>query len=102
MTKDNVKLLTIITEAALESSLIHDLECLGDPGYTITNARGKGSHGSRNASWEASANIRIEIICSYELTQSIVQHLQNEYYDNYAMVTFTSDIEVLRPQKFIR
>ena len=40
---DNIKkLLTIVTEAALENILIKDIERLGAQGYTITDARGKG------------------------------------------------------------
>lgn len=100
MGNENVKLLTIYTESALESSLIDDIEEKGAVGYTITNARGKGSSGVRSASWEANSNIRIEIICDADLAKELAKHLQRHYYDNYAMVTFISDIEVLRPEKF--
>jgi hypothetical protein len=100
MNNNNTKLLTIVTEAALESRLINDIEQLGALGYTITNARGKGSRGLRSGSWEASANIRIEVICGPDLAKQIANHLQKKYYDNYAMVTFSSDVEVLRPNKF--
>lgn len=100
MTNENAKLITIFTEAALESRLIKDIEWLGAPGYTITNARGGGSRGLRGASWEANSNIRIEVICSVKVAEQISAHLQATYYDNYAMVTFSSDIQVLRPEKF--
>jgi hypothetical protein len=100
MNSHNTKLLTVITEVALESHLINDIEQLGGLGYTISNARGKGSRGLRSGSWEANANIRIEIICGPELAKQLAEHLQQKYYDNYAMVTFTSDVEVLRPTKF--
>lgn len=100
MNNNNTKLLTIVTEAALESRLVNDIEQLGALGYTITNARGKGSRGLRGGSWEASANIRVEVICGPDLANLLANHLQNKYYDNYAMVTFTSDVEVLRPNKF--
>ncbi len=88
------KLLTIYTEAALESSLIRAINKLGATGYTITNARGKGASGSRTAFWEANANIRIEVMCSAELAQNITQDLHEQFAQNYALVTFTSDIEV--------
>ena len=39
------RLLTIITEAAIEKRLLQDLEQLGARGYTISEARGKGSRG---------------------------------------------------------
>lgn len=100
MTSVNAKLVTIYTESALESQLLKDIEELGATGYTTTNARGKGSSGARDASWEANANIRVEIICSAEVAKDIIEHLQTSYYDNFAMVLFHTDIEVLRPEKF--
>lgn len=94
------KLLTVVTEAALESSLVQDLERLGAHGYTVSDARGKGNRGVRNASWAASGNIRLEVACDGRTADAIAAHLQAHYYDNYAMVLFMSDIEVLRPEKF--
>ncbi len=94
------KLLTIITEAALESVLAKDLEHLGPHGYTITDARGKGSRGTRNAAWGESSNIRIEVVCDAATAEAIASHLQITYYKNYAMILFMSDVSVLRPEKF--
>jgi len=94
------KMLTIITELSLESTLIRELEKCGATGYTITNARGKGSKGKRAAEWDASSNIRVEVICSIEVAEAINQMLQDKYYENFAMISFTSDVSVLRPKKF--
>jgi len=94
------KLLTLITEAALESHLERDLERLGATGYTITNARGKGSRGVRDAGWEADSNIRVEVVCDEATARRIATHVQQRYYDNYAMIVLMSDVEVLRPEKF--
>lgn len=94
------KLLTIITEAAIENTLVRDIERLGAHGYTVTDARGKGSRGVRNAGWETSGNIRIEVVCGVETAEAITAHLKAHYYDNYAMIMFTSEVEVLRPEKF--
>ena len=94
------KLVTIVTEAALESAITRDVERLGARGYTITDARGKGSRGVRNAGWEASSNIRIEVICETGSALAILQHLTAHYYDDFAMIIFTSDVEILRPEKF--
>lgn len=72
-----LRLVTIVTEAALESSLIQDIEQLGAHGYTITDARGKGDRGLRNADWDTSANIRIEIVCNAQVSEAIAAHLNN-------------------------
>lgn len=93
-------LLTIITEAALESVLIKDLERLGVRGYTITDARGKGSRGMRDAAWGESSNIRVEVVCDAAVVEAIAAHLQARYYDDYGMILFVSDVSVLRPEKF--
>lgn len=100
MNSSTRKLLTIITEAALERTLTTELERLGAHGYTITDARGKGSRGARNASWIESSNIRIEVICDAATADTIANHLRTHYYEDYGMVLFAYDVEVLRPEKF--
>ena len=94
------KLLTIITEAALESVLVKDLERLGARGYTITDARGMGSRGTRDAAWGDSSNIRVEVVCDEPNAEAIAAHLHSSYFANYAMILFVSDVAVLRPLKF--
>lgn len=94
------KLLTIITEASLEDLLVQEIESLGARGYTITDARGKGGRGKRDASWGPQANIRIEVLCDAATAQAISLRLRERYYDDYSMVTFVGDVEVLRPEKF--
>ncbi len=94
------KLLTIITETALEHSLESDLQRLGAHGYTITDARGSGAHGLRSAGWDQSSNIRIEVICGELVAEDITTHLKEHYCSNYAMIMFLHDVEVLRSMKF--
>lgn len=94
------KLLTIVTEETIEGFVARDIERLGAHGYTITDARGKGNRGSRDASWEASSNIRIEVVCDMQTAEDIAAHLREHYYDDYGMIIFLSDVEVLRPEKF--
>ena len=100
MTLEHRKLLTIVTEAALEHELVRELERLGAHGYTGTDARGQGSRGVRSAVWNLSANIRIEVVCTAHVAHAIATALKDRYYDNYAMILFIGDVEVLRPEKF--
>ena len=88
------------SESVLESSLVKDIERLGAKGYTIMDVRGKGSKGLRSAGWDANANIRIEVICGSAVADAISSHLQEKYYNDYAMVIYTSEVNVLRPEKF--
>lgn len=94
------KLLTVICEAELENSLVRELTRHGVNGYTITEARGHGTHGTRDAAWRASANIRVEVLCESHVAMAITESLQAKYYDNFGMVSFLADVEVLRPEKF--
>ncbi len=94
------KLLTVITEAAIEKDLCADIERLGARGYTVTEARGKGGRGVREASWEPSGNIRVEVVCVESVANTIAEHLRERYYEHYAMILFLSDVQVLRPTKF--
>ena len=93
-------LLTIICEAALESTLVREFGEHGARGYTITEARGKGDHGRRDAAWAPHANIRVEVLCDRATAMEIAQLLRERYYDNYSMIMYLSEVEVLRPQKF--
>jgi nitrogen regulatory protein PII len=93
-------LLTVITQAAIEQTLLRDLDRLGVRGYTVSDARGRGSRGVRDAAWEEAANIRIEVICPRAQAESVLGHFQARYYADYAMVAFLQDIDILRPEKF--
>lgn len=93
-------LLTIYTEATLEHVLVKDMDRMGIRGYTISDARGKGSRGVRDATWDESKNIRIEIICGRPQVEALLAHLQERYYSNCAMVACFSEVEVLRNDKF--
>lgn len=94
------KLLTIITESAMESILTEEFKRLGARGFTITDARGEGSRGMRSGTWNENSNIRMEILCDTATAEAITAHLQSHYYDDYAMVLFIADVMVLRPEKF--
>ena len=94
------KLVTIVTEAVLENELREVLDALGASGYTIINARGRGSRGVRDAGWTSSSNILVDVVCSKELAKRITGYLHENYYNNYAMVVYESDVRVLREDKF--
>ena len=85
------KLLTIVTEAALEDTLVREIERLGARGYTITDARGKGGRNTRDGTWAPLANIRLEVICTA---------LRDGYSRNCSMVMVLADVQVLRLAKF--
>lgn len=100
MTFYSRKLVTIVTEAVIEKEIIHELNDLGVPGYTIADVRGKGHRGVRNSEWEQGRNIRIEIVCDDALAEALTQRMVERYYKNYAMIIFIGDVSVIRHEKF--
>ncbi|HKL64231.1 MAG TPA: transcriptional regulator [Woeseiaceae bacterium] len=100
MQPETKKLLTIVTEAIIEASLTADLKRLGAGGYTIVDARGSGTRGIRDAGWASSGNIRVEVVCEPAAAERIADHLRENYYRDYAMILYLSDVAVLRPEKF--
>ena len=94
------RLLTIVTEAALERELLAEFDALGVRGYTITDARGKGGRGRRQSDWTQEGNVRIEIVCEPALAERVAMRLRERYYEHYAMILFLQDVDVLRPEKF--
>ena len=87
-------LLTIISETVMEDTLIDEIMSLGAKCYTISDARGRGSHGVRSGKWSASGNIRIEVVGDAELCTRIVTRLQAAYEENYGLMMYTSVVEI--------
>ncbi len=87
-------LLTIVTEAALESTIAEDVMRMGARGYTVTDARGNGSHGVRSGAWGQGNNIRFEVIGDEKMINEIITHLCSSYDQNYGLLMFTGRVEV--------
>jgi nitrogen regulatory protein P-II 2 len=93
-------MLVIIGEAALEKNLVRDARSFGAHGYTISEVRGGGERGDREARWEADRSIEMKVICEAAVAAQLAQHVLDEYAKHYAVTLFTADVGVFRPQKF--
>lgn len=94
MTAQSKTLLTIITEVALENSLIDDFKRLGVTGYTIVEARGLGTHGLRTGNWRKEGNIRIDIVADSDQCGRIVEQLRSTYDRDYGLLMYSSPVEL--------
>jgi hypothetical protein len=94
MSTQSLLLLTILSEAVLEDILIGEIMALGAKGYTISEARGRGTHGLRTGKWTAGGNIRIEVLGDTELCSRIVERLQANYERDYGLLMFTCPVEL--------
>lgn len=95
-----LKLVTLVTERVLKDRLVRDLERLGAKGWTMTNAQGRGSRGVRASEWEGQ-NLRIETVVSKEVADRIVEHLAQEYFQHYAVIAYTENVQVVRGDKYV-
>jgi nitrogen regulatory protein P-II 2 len=94
------QLLVIIAEAALEKQLIRDARQFGANGYTITEVRGGGERGDREASWEADRSIEMKVIAEATVAAQLARHVLATYAPHYAVTMFTTDVGVFRAEKF--
>ena len=94
MTAQPMTLLTIVTEAVLEDTLIDEITTLGAKGYTIVEARGRGTHGTRAGRWTQGGNIRIEVVGNAVLCGRIIERLQFAYERDYGLLMYTAPIDL--------
>ncbi|MDZ4724895.1 MAG: hypothetical protein SH817_01970 [Leptospira sp.] len=99
MKLDTAKLITIIADDAIENKIIEDLKSVSVKGYTITEARGEGLNSIHNSSWEGKS-IRIESLVSESKAEKIIEIMTDKYLDKYAMIVFSSDVKVVRRERF--
>ena len=94
-----MKLVTIITEGLLKEKVIALLKRHACTGFTVSRTDGEGSRGVRASDWEG-PNLKIESIVSLETADTIVEELSEKYFENYSLIAWITDIQVLRGEKF--
>jgi nitrogen regulatory protein P-II 2 len=94
-----VSLVTIVAETALKTRLTKDLKNLGVSGYTVTAANGEGSRNSRAGDVDG-GNVMIQCLVSRDLSVKIMNHLEVDYFENYAVVAWVSPAEVIRKERY--
>lgn len=95
-----LKLITIVSERILKNQIIKKiLEC-GAKGYTMIEATGEGSRGIRASEFEG-RNIKLEVIASDEVANKIFQVIRTEYFENFAVIVYSQNVQVVRGDKYI-
>ncbi len=94
-----MKRVTLIAEALIAEQLQNEILRLGASGYTVTEAEGRGSRGVRASQWEG-RNAKIETIVTPEIAAKLLQHLAEHYFENFAVIAYCHDVEVVRGEKF--
>ena len=96
----SMKLVTIVCEALARSSVTGLLQQIGAHGYTLFPVEGVGAQGSRVADIEEFANIQIQVVLQPEAAQQLLTRLEQEFFVRFAMIAYSTDIEVIRSAKF--
>lgn len=96
----SLKLVTIIAERILEEQIIEQVLKMGARGYTVTDARGKGSRGVRASEWEG-PDVKIETVVSDDVASKILEHIARRYFAHYAVIVYTQDVDVVRGDKYV-
>ncbi len=94
-------LLTVISEAALESQLEKVIRDSGAGGYTISDVRGMGHQGLRSGEFEQTGNIKVEILCNAARAERLTEEIRKHFFKDYAVILFSSRVSVLRSEKFL-
>jgi nitrogen regulatory protein P-II 2 len=94
------RLLVLITEGALERSLVKDIRAFGALGYTIHDVRGAGRHGERPGDWEADRSIEIKVICDPAVAERLAEHVLQTYSEDYSLSLYLADVAVFRKEKY--
>lgn len=99
MRTSKLKLITIIAEPILVSQIKREIQAIGSSGLTSTDVSGEGSRHLHTG--EIPGNkIKIETVVDSTVAEQILEHISRTYFDNYSIVAYVSDVEVLRVEKF--
>src|SRR5688572_30091923 len=97
------KLVTIVCDPALQSPLLEEIKELGAAGHRVIEVQGEGG-------WEVGVNagkagtrpyLKIETIVTREVGERILAHVSQNYLNRYSAMVYLSDVEVLRPDRFL-
>ena len=94
-----MKRITIIGDETVKYRILKEVQEMGATGYTECMVHGTGARGIRPRHAEP-ANAKIEVIVTPEVAEQIFQYIADHYFENYAMIAFLDDVEVLRGEKF--
>lgn len=95
-----MKLVTIVCEALARTPVTQLLHEVGAHGFTLFPVEGMGAQGSRVADIEEFGNIQIEVVLPPEPAMQLLERLESEFFADFAMIAYSSDIEVIRTAKF--
>jgi nitrogen regulatory protein PII len=98
--KDSLIKLTIISESLLREEIVTLVRRHGATGFTLSKVEGQGSRGVRASEWEG-RNLKFEVIVSSATADAILDEITEKYFEDFAVIAWLTEVEVLRGHKFI-
>jgi hypothetical protein len=80
-----VKAVRIICDGVLKNSILEKVMQFGAGGYTWWEAHGKGRKENINSIWHGLDRLYIEIWCSQEVCDRIVQYYESDQFRNHGV-----------------
>ena len=99
MTSRPFRLVTIISEPVVSKDIVLLAKKLGASGFTCSEVRGEGS-GDKSSGEVPDQKVKIEIVADSTLAEKLMSDVSAHYFKNYSIIVYSSEIQVLRPQKF--
>jgi len=93
-------LVTLVVEPVLEDHITRDLLEYGATGFTVIEARGKGTRGIRTGDIPGQ-NVRIETVVTREVAEAILKRIQDKWFEAYAVIAWAHPTKVVRGDKYI-
>jgi nitrogen regulatory protein PII len=96
--KKLLKKITIVAERVLHEELLELLKRHHVTGWTVQSVTGEGSSGIHASDWEGS--VQIYTLVSAAVADEIMEEVAQLYFENWSVVVYSQDVEVMRPQKY--
>lgn len=96
----NIKLLTITCEILAQNKVKEMLKKHKITGFTSCEVEGMGDKGLRGQGLPEEKNVKIEVVLTEQSAEKIIEEMLRTLMPDYAMIFYTSDVQVARVEKF--
>jgi nitrogen regulatory protein P-II 2 len=96
-----MKLITIVAEEILKDRLVKKVQELGATGASFHRTQGVGSRSTRHNDMFGE-NLQMKIVCTAEVATAIITYIEENYFENYAIVAWIGDVEVVRGSHYVK
>ncbi len=93
-------LVTLVAEPILEDRLARDILEQGATGFTVIEARGRGTRGIRTGDIPGQ-NVRIETVATKEVAEKILKRIQSKWFPSFAVIAWAHPVKVVRGDKYV-